>query len=176
MLLRIGSVFIYCNAQDDRLAKEVFCIFLQSFAPVVVSTPGRPPREILVASKTPTMSDSLRSFPSDRTDVSAESAADATAQALVLRQVETLERFTMLGSKNYPLIVIANPDKPECGFGFEVTLVPGIPHRGFSRTAYHVRRTTTVTLEDGWTAWIPLKEYQSLAHRAIMFRGPSQDH
>lgn len=57
----------------------------------------------------------------------ADASADtnAAASAVVLRQVIRLEEFTMLGSNTYPLIIIANPDRPEAGYGFEVSLVKG---------------------------------------------------
>ena len=121
----------------------------------------------------------------------------------VLEQVKILEspNFKMDGSEDHPYIVIVNKERPEANLGFEVSLVAGIEHRGYVRTAYHIRKvrkslvvveqrnwasshltscpastqTTCVTQEDDWEAIIPRDKYPSLSKRAVLIRGPSQN-
>ena len=102
-----------------------------------------------------------------------ESTQAEVAAATVLEQVAQLEQFQMDGSSEFPYIIIANPKKPEANWGFEVTKVTGIVHRDFTRNAYHVRKTTVLSQEKEWTATIPV-QYESIKHRSILIRGPSQ--
>ena len=102
-----------------------------------------------------------------------ESTQAEVATATVLEQVAQLEQFQMDGSSDFPYIIIANPKKPEANWGFEVTKVTGIVHRDFTRNAYHVRKTTVLSQEKEWTATIPV-QYESIKHRSILIRGPSQ--
>jgi hypothetical protein len=95
---------------------------------------------------------------------------------VVLGQVEALTRFKMDGSFDYPYIIIVNVTKPEANWGFEVSFVPNIEHRNFSRDIYHIRRVTGVGQEEDWEAIIPTKKYPSLGQRAVLIRGPSQDY
>lgn len=94
----------------------------------------------------------------------------------VLHQVETLSNFKMDGSGDYPYIIIVDPNKSEANWGFEVSFVPQIEHRNFSRDIYHIRKVTGVGQEDEWEASIPMKKYPALANRAVLIRGPSQDY
>ena len=81
----------------------------------------------------------------------------------------------MDGTFAYPYIVVLNLDKPERNWGFEVSLVRNIEHRNFTRDAYHIRKTSTLSQEADWNAYVPLKQYPALAGRAVLIRGPSQD-
>ena len=99
-----------------------------------------------------------------------------SASALILKQVERLEAdLKQDGSSDYPYILIANLDKPEANWGFEVSLVKGIEYRNFTRDAFHIRKVTNVTQEGQWDATIPIEKYPTLAQRSVLIRGPSQD-
>lgn len=92
----------------------------------------------------------------------------------VLQQVYALETFKQDGSPDYPFIVIVNPDRPECNWGFEVQLVENIEHRNFNRSVYYIRHVTGVGQEFDWEATIPKDKYPELAGRVVEFRKPSQ--
>lgn len=68
------------------------------------------------------------------TGISEDPGAAAVA---VLEQVQTLEaKFKMDGSANFPHIIIADPNKDKCNWGFEVPLVTGIECRSHKRTTF----------------------------------------
>jgi hypothetical protein len=107
--------------------------------------------------------------------MSSTTSSAKTENSVVLNQVEVLSRLTMDGSENNPYIIIVDPDKPEANWGFEVSFVPQIEHRNFSRDIYHIRKVIGVSQEDEWIATIPTKKFPTLASRAVLVRGPSQD-
>jgi hypothetical protein len=101
---------------------------------------------------------------------------ESSVVAVVIQQAEVLSNFKMDGSADYPYIIIVDPNKPEANWGFEVSFVPQIEHRNFSRDIYHIRKVTGVPQDGEWEATIPLKKYPTLANRAVLIRGPSQDY
>lgn len=121
-----------------------------------------PPHFISVSSRTATkMSESIDS-------------TETNAAAVVLQQVETLSKFKMQGTKEYPYIITVNLDKPEQNWGFEVSRVPGIEHRDFVRDAFHIRKVSFPSQEHVWEACIPREQCPQLAERSVLIRGPSQ--
>jgi hypothetical protein len=53
--------------------------------------------------------------------------------------------------------------------------VPEIEHRSHTRDAFHIRKTVSVGNSEDWEAFLPSARFPTLADRAIMVRGPSQD-
>jgi hypothetical protein len=106
---------------------------------------------------------------------SSEATATETS-AFVLQQVETLTSFKMDGSDDYPYIIIVDPNKPEANWGFEVSLVPQVEFKHFTRDIYHIRKVVGQTQIALWEARIPTEKYPHLARRAVLIKGPSQDY
>jgi hypothetical protein len=94
----------------------------------------------------------------------------------VLANVKQLEGMQLEGTEEFPFIIIANIEKPERNHGFEISLVPNIEVNGFTRDSFHIRKVTSPPQANDWSATIPKKKFPSLAHRAILIRGPSQDY
>jgi hypothetical protein len=143
--------------------------------------PRTPPREVAFRT-TPFLSPTTTTttpFLSPTTMFSAASSVQTTESsvvAAVLQQVEALSHFKMDGSSDHPYIIIVDLNKPEANWGFEVSFVQQIEHRNFSRDIYHIRKVTGVPQDGEWEATIPFKKYPSLANRAVLIRGPSQDY
>jgi hypothetical protein len=101
---------------------------------------------------------------------------ESSVVSVVLQQVEALTLFKMDGSADYPYVIIVDPSKPEANWGFEVSFVPQIDHRNFFRDVYHIRKVTGVPQDGEWEATIPFNKYPTLANRAVLIRGPSQNY
>lgn len=153
------------------------CFCLTKPAPSVpaATTPSiQPPTEISVASLAArTAAMSLFSIPGSSAALTEEISADDSSR-VVMQQIGILSSFKMDGSAAFPFLVMVNPNGATI-CGFDIRLVNGISHRNFSRDAYHIRKTTTVSQEDEWSATIPLEKYPLLANRTVLIRGPSQD-
>jgi hypothetical protein len=93
----------------------------------------------------------------------------------VLNFVELLESIRQDGTYEYPFIHIVNQEYPERNHGFDIVLVPEIEHRGHTRDAFHIRKTVSAGNTEDWEAFLPSTRYPTLADRAVMVRGPSQD-
>jgi hypothetical protein len=135
-----------------------------------------PPQKISFIGSSPIISPPIISIPT-MASVSSIESSDTAAVILkqVIDQVHALEKIKQDGSADFPYVIIADPSKPEANNGFEVSLVKGVEFRNFTRSVYYIRRTTAVPQVDEWSAMIPLKKYPSLAKRAVLIRGPSQD-
>jgi hypothetical protein len=104
------------------------------------------------------------------------SVASSTPTADVLSFIDLLERIRQDGTSEYPNIIIVNEEFAERNRGFDITLVPEIEHRGYTRDAFHIRKTVSVAHAELFEAFIPMVgKYPTLADRAVMIRGPSQD-
>jgi hypothetical protein len=103
------------------------------------------------------------------------SVASSTPTADVLSFIDVLEHIRQDGTHEYPYIIIVNEECAERNRGFDITLVPEIEHRGFTRNAFHIRKTVSVAHAELLEAYIPTVKYPTLADRAVMIRGPSQD-
>jgi hypothetical protein len=106
-----------------------------------------------------------------------DSFSSNSSYSNALQTVKMLEKpeYKQDGSKQRPYIIIADPDKPETCAGFEVALIPQIKVGNYVRSVYHIRHITTQGLEDEWSATIPHEEFPTLASRAVLIRGPSQE-
>mgnify|MGYP000102243820 CR=1 FL=1 len=94
----------------------------------------------------------------------------------VLNYVELLESSVRQdGTYEYPFVHIVNQEYPERNNGFDIILVPEIEHRSHTRDAFHIRKTVSVGNSEDWEAFLPSARFPTLADRAIMVRGPSQD-
>lgn len=69
-----------------------------------------------------------------------------------------------------------NLERPEANNGFEVSEIRKVEHNNFERDGFIIRRATAPGTEDDWQAFLPLQRYPSLANRAILIQGPSQDY
>ena len=94
----------------------------------------------------------------------------------VLQFVEVLEAIRQDGTLDYPVIHIVNLQFPERNRGFDIVLVNDIEHKGFTRDGFHIRKAIAVMDSTLWEAFVPYKRFPTLAHRALMFVGPSQDY
>jgi hypothetical protein len=94
----------------------------------------------------------------------------------VLNYVELLESSVRQdGTYEYPFVHIVNQEYPERNHGFDIVLVPEIEQRGHTRDAFHIRKTVSVGNTEDWEAFLPSARFPTLAGRAVMVRGPSQD-
>ena len=150
-----------------------------SIPPPSENQPRTPPREVTFGTAPILSPTTTHLFLSPSPMFSAASSAqtvDASASAIVLQQVEKLSQFKMDGSSDYPYIIIVDPEKSEANWGFEVSFVQQIEHRNFARNIFHIRKVTGVPQDAEWDATIPFKKYPTLANRAVLIRGPSQDY
>jgi hypothetical protein len=102
-------------------------------------------------------------------------SATSNPIADVLNYVELIESIRQDGTLEYPFIHIVNQENSERNHGFDIVLVPEIEHRGHTRDAFHIRKTVSVGNSGDWEAFLPSARYPTLADRAVMVRGPSQD-
>ncbi len=102
-------------------------------------------------------------------------SATSNPIADVLNNVELIEGIRQDGTIEYPFIHIVNQEYPERNHGFDIILVPEIEHRSHTRDAFHIRKTVSVGNSEDWEAFLPSARFPTLADRAIMVRGPSQD-
>jgi hypothetical protein len=93
----------------------------------------------------------------------------------VLNYVELLEGIRQEGTSDYPFLWIVNHEYPERNNGFDIHLVPEIEHRGHTRAGFDIRLTVPVANSNEWEGFIPSAKYPTMAKRAVMIRGPSQD-
>jgi hypothetical protein len=94
----------------------------------------------------------------------------------VLNQVDVLANMKMDGSVDYPYIIHVDQSKPEANWGFDVVFVQNVEVRNFQRDVFHIRKVTGVEQAEEWSAIIPSKKYPTLANRAVLISGPSQDY
>jgi hypothetical protein len=108
--------------------------------------------------------------------VVSSASAETSCTLAVLEQVKILESEEMKqdGSANFPHIIIANPDKPEANHGFEISEINGFECRNYKRNGIHICRVSAPTQEDAWDMIVPWEKYPTIAHRAVLCRGPSQ--
>jgi len=102
-------------------------------------------------------------------------SATSNPIADVLNYVELIEGIRQDGTIEYPFIHIVNQEYPERNHGFDIVLVPEIEQRRHTRDAFHIRKTVSVQNSEDWEAFLPSARFPTLADRAIMVRGPSQD-
>jgi hypothetical protein len=57
----------------------------------------------------------------------------------------------------------------------DIAFVTEVVHRGHTRDVFDIRKTVSVGNAKDWEAFIPSVRYPTLATRAVMIRGPSQD-
>jgi hypothetical protein len=146
-------------------------------------TPPRPPFPVVTFGTSPIrapvtmnqLSDKFASSCSFETSETSKTSETSIVNT-VLNQVNVLSQFKMDGSANYPYIIIVDPEKPEANWGFEVSFVPQIEHRHFTRSIYHIRKVTGLSQESQWEMTIPFRKFPTLANRAVLVRGPSQDY
>lgn len=101
--------------------------------------------------------------------------ATSTPSVNVLGYIDTLEEVRQDGTADYPYIQWVNQDFPERNRGVDIVMVNEIEHRGHTRDAFHIRKVVDVAHAYDWEAYLPNEQYPTLANRAIMIRGPSQD-
>jgi hypothetical protein len=87
-----------------------------------------------------------------------------------------LEDIRQEGTLEYPYIHHVNMEFPEHNRGFNIVLVNDIEHQGYTRDGFHIRKGTAAMDSMNWEAFVPFERFPSLAHRALMFKGPSQDY
>jgi hypothetical protein len=108
--------------------------------------------------------------------VHSDESIASTSIAEVLKFVEVLETIHQDGTLEYPFIHIVNMEYPERNRGFDIVLVNDIEHQGFTRDGFHIRKAVAVMDSTRWEAFVPYTKFPTLAHRALMFVGPSQDY
>ena len=83
---------------------------------------------------------------------------------------------TFAGSVLNPHVIEVNVNYPERHRdGFEVYQVNNVYHRGSDYKTFHIRKSVSLPQLTDWEAWIP-DGFDAYRGRAIMVKGPSQDH
>jgi len=135
------------------------------------TSPKTPVRDIQYKKQTKRMQSDSESFPVT------DSSFSSTASSNILQTVTMLEipEYKQCGTKEQPYIIIADPERPESCWGFEVALIPNIKVGNYVRSVYHIRHVTTQGMEDEWSSTIPHEEFPTLSNRSVLIRGPSQE-
>jgi hypothetical protein len=159
------------EAASVRCLKELeeFEEVLDRLKGLQINTPSRP----LSGTKKYIMFSPVTSIPST-TSTPSTNSADAIAN--VLGYAELLEDIRQEGTLEYPYIHLVNMEFPERNRGFGIVLVYDIEHQGYTRDGFHIRKSTAAMDSMNWEAFVPFKRFPSLAHRALMLKGPSQDY
>ena len=83
------------------------------------------------------------------------------------------------GTMKQPWIVIVDYNRPERNMGFDIQWIEGIPHMGWKRDGYHIRRAICPLDIDKWEATIPETSGglgPAFDDRLVLVKGPSQDY
>lgn len=133
-----------------------------------VSTPVQ---DIQFQNQTKRMQSDCETYPNTNSIYSGAGSINTLQTVAILEMPERKQD----GTKERPYIIIADPERPESCNGFEVALIPNITVGNYVRSVYHIRHVTTQGMESDWSATIPHEEFPTLANRAVLIRGPSQE-